>query len=86
MFGGTGWFSMIGIQMDYSNALPVARGAFPAQRISLPRALVESGASGQNGLVEMRMALSRCDEADRTVAVFMVVPTHQSCDPGARRE
>jgi hypothetical protein len=59
LFGGVGWFSMIGIQMDYSNALPVARGAFPAQRITLPRSLVERCASIQDVPIKVRMALGR---------------------------
>jgi hypothetical protein len=33
---------------------------------------VDSGVSGQDSLVGMRMSLSRCDEIDRTVAVFVV--------------
>ena len=34
---------------------------------------VDSGALGQDSLVEMRMSLSRYDETDGTVAVFVVV-------------
>jgi hypothetical protein len=33
---------------------------------------VDSSASGQDSRVEMRKSLSRCDETDGTVAVFMV--------------
>ena len=32
------------------------------------------------------MALGQCHETDRTAAVFVVVPAHQFCNPGAARE
>ena len=75
---------MIGIQMDYSNALPVARGAFPAQRITLPRSLVERCTSTQDVLIEIGMTLGWRHEPDRAVTMFVVVSAHWFCDPAAR--
>src|ERR1700688_2463437 len=46
----------------------------PSQRMDYAAVrFVDSGASGQDSLVEMRMSLSRYDETDGTVAVFVVV-------------
>ena len=72
--------------MHDMNALPVARGAFPAQRMTLACSLVEHRAAIQDVLVKVRMALGRSHETDGTVTMFMVVPAHQFCDPAARGE
>ncbi|MBK3843543.1 hypothetical protein [Paraburkholderia aspalathi] len=47
----------IRIQMYGMYALPVAGGAFPAQRITLPRSLVERCTSIQDVLIEIGMTL-----------------------------
>lgn len=74
------------IQVHDMNAFPVARGAFPAQRMTLAHSLVECRASIQNILIEVRVTLGRRDEADRAVTIFLVVPSHQSGNPGTRCE
>ena len=55
-----------------------------SKRIALPGAFVERRASVQDVLIEIRMALGRRHEPDRTVTVFVVVPAHQLAHPGAR--
>jgi hypothetical protein len=72
--------------MNDMNALPVARSAFPSKRITLARSLVERLAALENVTIKIRMTLGRCHKPDRTVAVFVVVPAHQFCDPCAGRE
>lgn len=72
--------------MHSTYALPVARPAFPSERIALPGSLVERRASIQNVLVEVGMTLRRCHEPDRAVTMFIVVPAHQCAHPGARGE
>ena len=57
-------------------ALPVAGGAFPAQRITLPCSLVERRTSIQDVLIEIGMALGRHHEPDRAVTMLVVVPAH----------
>ena len=78
--------STIGIQVHDVNALPVACGAFPAQRMKLARGLVEYRAAIQDVLITVRMTLGRCYQTDRAVTMFVVVPAHQFCDPVARVE
>jgi hypothetical protein len=73
LFAGADWFSLIGIQPDRSNALPSCAWDHSSSWITLPCAFVDSGVSGQDSLVGMRMSLSRCDETERTVAMFVVV-------------
>ena len=70
--------------MDDINALPVARLAFPTQRIILSGALVEGCTTIQDVLVEISVTLGWRDEADRAVAMLMVVPAHQFGNPIAR--
>jgi len=52
--------------------LPVTRAAFPSKRIALPRSLVERRTSVQDILIEIRMALRRRHEPDRTVTMFVL--------------
>ena len=78
--------SAIGIQLHDVNALPVARGAFPTQRMTLARSLVEHRAAIQDVPVKVRMTLGRCHETDCAVTMFVAVPAHQFCDPAARGE
>src|ERR1700709_2965512 len=73
LFAGADWFSLIGAQPDRSNALPSCARDHSSTWIRLPCDFVDSGVSGQESLVGMRMSLSRCDETERTVAVFVVV-------------
>jgi hypothetical protein len=65
---------------------PVARGAFPAQRITLASVLVERRASILDLLIKVRMAPGRRDEPDRAVPMFVVVPAHQPDNPGTCSE
>jgi len=74
----------IRIQMHGMYARPVARGAFPALRMTLPCSLVERCTSIQDVLIEIGMALGRRDESDRAVTMLVVIPTHQSGDPDTR--
>lgn len=74
----------IGIQMHGVHALPVARGAFPSKRISLPCGLVQRCASKQNVLIEVGMTLRWCYEPGRAVTMNMVTPVYQFAHPGAR--
>jgi hypothetical protein len=76
--------SAIRIEMDDMNALPVARLAFPTQRITLAGGLVEGCTTIKDVLVEIAVTLSRRDEADRAVTMLMVIPAHQFGDPVAR--
>ena len=72
--------------MQGVNALPVAGGAFPSERIALPCRLVKRSASKQHVLIEVGMTLRRRHEPDRAVTMLLVVPAHQRAHPGARGE
>ncbi len=81
-----GVIDAIGIQMHCVDALPVARGSVPSERIALPCRLVKRCASTQNVLIEIGMTLRRRHEPDRAVTMLLVVPAHQCTHPGARGE
>ena len=51
--------------------------------MTFARNLVERLAALEDVPIKIRMALGRCHETDRTVAVFVVVPVHQFCNPSA---
>jgi hypothetical protein len=70
--------------MDDINALPVARLAFSTQRIILSGAFVEGYTTIQDVLLEIAVTLGWRVEANRAVAMLMVVPAHQFGDPIAR--
>ncbi|MEA3097306.1 MAG: hypothetical protein QOF74_1546 [Caballeronia mineralivorans] len=53
--------------MDRMNALPVARLAFPSQRITLAGALVEGCTTIQDVSVKIVVTLGWRDETDRAV-------------------
>ena len=76
---------VIGVQMHDMYALPVARGAFPAQRITLPGALVKRCTAIQDALIKICMTLGRRHKPDRAVTMLVVVPLHQFGDPVAGR-
>ena len=66
--------------MHDMNALPIARGAFPAQRVTLALSFVEHRAAIQDVPVKVGMTLGRRHETDRAVTMFVVVPAHESRD------
>ena len=69
--------------MNDIDSPPVPGGARPAPRILRSSDGVQGATAVQDQLVEPGMALSGGNEADRAVAVFVVVPLNQRGRPGA---
>jgi len=75
---GTSDWLALGIEHDDVDGLPVPPVARPAPRVALARVLVQLMQRQQDLPVCPGVALGRRHVADATVAVLLVVPTHEA--------
>ena len=69
------------IQVNDLDPLPIASGSAPALRMPSSGGCIECLALVEEYPVQAGMALCGGDEADGTVAMFVVVPAHQARHP-----